>query len=70
MTLPKLSPSVSRAKAGVSLAVLAPQIRLSGCSATNESGGSCSCSDSSCTVGQTCHCYDASGANAPECYCE
>jgi hypothetical protein len=67
MSLPKLSPSISRAKAGVRLVVLAPQIRFSDCSATNADGtASCSCSNSRCPLGQTCHCYNAT---YPQCYC-
>lgn len=66
MRLPKSNRIIRRQLSGVNqLALIFP----SGCTAKNESGGSCSCSDSSCTGNKTCNCQDASGANSPSCSC-
>jgi len=69
MKLPKQTLGISRVKFGVRPAATGPAILLSDCTASNESGGSCSCTDSNCNLGQTCSCQDASGANTPSCSC-
>jgi len=39
------------------------------CVATNESGGSCSCSSINCETGTQCYCQNGTGAATPSCLC-
>lgn len=67
--IPRQSYRIGFMTVGVPPDVRRIAVRPSDCSARNENGGTCSCSNSNCSEGETCHCQDTSGANPPSCEC-
>ena len=52
-----------------SFSVLLTLPAFADCSAKNDFGSTCSCTNSTCTDAKQCYCSDGTGASSPTCTC-